>query len=277
MADLVAELTRDDAYPVFITGAGISVASGIPTFRGDDPNAIWKRDVVEKGTLRYFQNNPVESWKWYLDRFDGCRKAAPNPAHTAIADIEKQVLANGNKFLLVTQNVDGLHLAAGSQNLVEIHGAARKMRCTKKQCPHGAPRGFLEWDDSLFEAFRADPVFQNLPRCSECRSLIRAHVLWFDEYYDGHEDYGFQSIQHAAFEATCLVFVGTSFSVGITSMAVGAAADMDVPVFVIDPFMTEEHLKHLAVGETTTKAPMLTLLQERSEEYLPILAEEISR
>ena len=139
---------------------------------------------MDKGTFRHFQDNPVESWKWYHDRFEGCRKAAPN--------------------------------------LVEIHGAARKMRCTKKQCPHGAPAG--SWSGTT--------------PCSKRPVPIRAHVLWFDEYYDGHEDYGFQSIQHAAFEATCLVFVYTSFSVGITSMDVGAAADME---------------------ETTTKAPMLTL------------------
>ena len=67
-----------------VTGAGISLASGIPTFRGRDPGAIWKRDVTELGTFRYFSEEPVGSWRWYLSRFAKTVGAKPNPAHTAL-------------------------------------------------------------------------------------------------------------------------------------------------------------------------------------------------
>ena len=76
-----------------VTGAGVSVASGIPTFRGNDPGAIWKRDVTELGTRRYFEEDPVGSWRWYLQRFDRVADARPNAAHEAIVDLERQKLA----------------------------------------------------------------------------------------------------------------------------------------------------------------------------------------
>ena len=72
-----------DAYLVVVTGAGISLASGIPTFRGSDPDAVWKRDVTELGTFRFFTEDPVGSWRWYMSRFDKVLEASPNPAHHA--------------------------------------------------------------------------------------------------------------------------------------------------------------------------------------------------
>ena len=71
-----------------VTGAGISLASGIPTFRGQDPGAIWKKDVTELGTFRYFSQDPVGSWRWYLSRFAKTVGARPNPAHTALVSLE---------------------------------------------------------------------------------------------------------------------------------------------------------------------------------------------
>ncbi len=251
---LLSELTRDRAYTGFITGAGISVASGIPTFRGKDPGAVWANEVMEKGTRRFFERKPVESWKFYLDRFDGCRSARPNPAHTAIAEIERRV-----KALVVTQNIDGLHVVGGSRDPIEIHGSARKMRCSKRSCVNAAPRGFLAWDDAAFDAFRADPTSANLVRCEACGKLIRAHVLWFDEMYDDHRDYGFHRFRQEVPGMTCLVFVGTSFSVGITDMAIQIAELSGIEMVVIDPFMTEGSLPHSAMH----------LLTAPSEEVLP--------
>src|SRR5438045_1769607 len=72
-----------------VTGAGVSVASGIPTFRGSDPGAVWKRDVIELGTRRYFEEDPAGSWRWYMERFDHALDAQPNAAHAALVALER--------------------------------------------------------------------------------------------------------------------------------------------------------------------------------------------
>ena len=110
-------------YLVVVTGAGVSHASGIPTFRGTDPGAVWKRDVTELGTNRYFEEDPAGSWTWYTSRFDMVLEKQPNPAHHALAAIERWQVARGGRFLLVTQNVDPLHERAGSERLVKVHGS----------------------------------------------------------------------------------------------------------------------------------------------------------
>jgi NAD-dependent deacetylase len=116
---------------VVVTGAGISAASGIPTFRGTDPDAIWKRDITELGTLAFFHENPVASWQWYLSRFDKVLSAKPNLGHVSIARLERWQLARGGGFLLVTQNIDTLHEQAGSRRMVKVHGSADRVRCPR--------------------------------------------------------------------------------------------------------------------------------------------------
>ncbi len=154
-----------DGFVLVVTGAGISLASGIPTFRGTDPDAVWKRDVTELGTLQYFTEDPVGSWRWYMSRFDKVLTASPNPAHDALVELERWQLARGGRFLVVTQNVDGLHRAAGARELVEVHGAADQVRCSVDGCRHGSPRGTLPRPDLDLEAFSADPTEDQLPRC----------------------------------------------------------------------------------------------------------------
>jgi len=260
MTPLVEALQQPDAHPVFLTGAGISLASGIPTFRGDDPDAVWAHDVLEMGTLKFFNENPVESWKWYLSRFDKCRTAKPNAAHDAVTAIQKTLAGAGKRCTILTQNVDGLHVASGAQDVIEVHGAARRMRCSIEGCPNGSPNGSLPWDDAMFDVFRAEPTYKNLPRCPHCNNLIRAHVLWFDETYAGHEDYGINEVFDALDTANVLVCVGTSFSVGITESAVIHASSMGAPIFIVDPHIVEQ-------------PPWCSyLIREPSEEFLPRVA-----
>lgn len=263
MDALVSEL-RTLASPVFVTGAGISVASGIPTFRGSEPDAVWSTDTLEMGTLAFFQRDPVASWSWYLRRFDGCRTAVPNPAHTALVAIEAWLTENGGRSLVVTQNVDGLHAAAGTRALVEIHGAARKVRCSRRGCANAAPNGCLPWDEAWFAPFRANPRPETLPRCERCGKPLRPHVLWFDEDYGGHADYRFSHAVHELQRASALVFVGTSFSVGITELALDSAVRRRVPVWVVDPFAREVPL-------ATAK-----VVREPAEQLLPWVAKQLS-
>jgi NAD-dependent deacetylase len=232
-----------------VTGAGISLASGIPTFRGTDPGAIWKRDVTELGTRRFFEEDPAASWNWYLSRFETVLACRPNPAHEALVRLERWHLGRGGRFLLVTQNIDTLHEDAGSRELVKVHGSADRARCSRTGCARGAPSGSVPRRDINVEPFRAEPTLEHVPRCPECGSYLRPHVLWFDEYYHEHEDYQVARVEQFAQEADVIVFIGTSLAVGITELALRAALRRGRPVYLLDPTARVEltQVRHLAV------------------------------
>jgi NAD-dependent deacetylase len=269
---------------VVTTGAGISLASGIPTFRGQDPGAVWKRDVTELGTFRYFREDPAGSWRWYLSRFarvgsppalpaadhrgrvwepsqgshdDRVFAARPNPAHLALAALQTWQRTAGGRFLLITQNIDTLHEQAGSLDLVKVHGSADRVRCVSEGCRFGAPKGSLARADVDLAAFVRDPVVENLPLCPACGSLLRQHVLWFDECYDSHADYQWDRVCAAAADAELFIFVGTSFSVGVTELLVESALSRGKSVFSIDP-----HARAPIPGVIAVRAPSETLLPE---------------
>lgn len=203
---------------VVVTGAGISLASGISTFRGTDPDAVWHRDVTELGTLRFFQSDPVASWQWYMGRFDSVLDKHPNAAHHALKHLERWQLARGGEFLLVTQNVDTLHEMAGSQSMIKVHGSADKVRCSRYGCENGAPGGHVLRSEIDMQPFLSQPSVTTLPKCGSCGELLRQHVLWFDEYYDEHESYKWPRVIDAARTMQLCLFVGTSFSVGVTEL-----------------------------------------------------------
>lgn len=231
MLDTLALDITTSTSPLFITGAGISIASGIAPFRGT-ADAVWSKDVLEMGTFRMFEQDPVRQWSWYLARFGACRMAKPNAAHHAITTLQAGRISG---LRVLTQNVDGLHVEAGTRDVVEVHGAARKMRCSKYGCKHGGPRNFMPWDDAVFALFLADPKVETLPRCPKCGAVLRPHLLWFDETYFDHLDYGFDAAQDMIWTSDLMVFVGTSFSVGITGMALDVAKRTGVKVWSIDP------------------------------------------
>jgi NAD-dependent deacetylase len=218
-----------------VTGAGVSAASGLPTFRGADPDAVWRRDDVEIATLDYFRRDPAGQWRWFLDRFAGVGAARPNPAHRALAALERWQTARGGSFLVVTQNVDLLHERAGSRRLVKVHGSADRLRCSRHGCPLGAPAGSLPREEVDLGPFLAAPVAENLPTCPRCGALLRPHALFFDEYYGEHRDYGFDRVVAAAERADLALFAGTSLSVGVTDLVLRAALGRRVAVFAVDP------------------------------------------
>jgi len=245
-----------------VTGAGISLASGIPTFRGQDPDAIWKKDVTELGTFRYFSQDPVGSWRWYLSRFEKTVGAKPNAAHEALVRLEAWQASRGGELLLVTQNIDGLHRQAGSHALVEVHGRADRVRCPRVGCPNGAPAGSLARSDFDLARFAADPGPATLPRCPLCQAVLRQHVLWFDEYYDSHRDYQWGRVLEAAAESDAVLFVGTSFSVGVTDLLLHATLERGKPVLSIDP-------------AASAPADDVVSLQARAEEILPAVCSKL--
>jgi NAD-dependent deacetylase len=243
---------------LIVTGAGISHASGIATFRGSDSGAVWRRDDLELATVGYFLRDPVGQWSWYLERFRAVEGAQPNPGHRALADLERLAEQRGGRTTLVTQNIDTLHEAAGTRRLIKVHGSSDRLRCARTGCSNGAPKGSIPRRGEHFAAFAADPQQAHLPTCAVCGSLLRAHVLFFDEYYQEHQDYRFEEVLAAAESADLVLFVGTSFSVGITDLLLRAVYRRAVPAYSIDPGAT-----------AGARPPGVRTLAQRAEEILP--------
>lgn len=200
---------------VVLTGAGISAESGIPTFRGKEGYwVVGSREYQpqELATRSMFAKHPEAVWAWYLYRRGVCQRAAPNAGHQAIVALERLL---GDRFRLITQNVDGLHVRAGNSpdRTYQIHGNIDFARCAE-DCHRqtwrlpptlGAdqPRGATLSDSQCSQL-----------RCPECHGWARPHILWFDECYD-EERFHLDSSLQAAVSAEVLLVVGTS---GATSL-----------------------------------------------------------
>ena len=182
---LKARLTQATSITV-LTGAGISADSGVPTFRGAD--GLWKNHRPEElASPEAFDRNPELVWEWYNWRRELIATKQPNPAHTALVELERRV----NDFWLITQNVDGLHPLAGSQRLSEIHGNIWKVRCT--QCEQ-------------ITLNREVPIAR-LPTCSSCGGLLRPHIVWFGEaLYPEDLQKSFEALRRCE----VLLIIGTS-------------------------------------------------------------------
>lgn len=167
MARLIEEAARKLAgvkHLVVLTGAGVSKESGIPTFR-EAQDGLWARyDPMMMASREGFLSNPKLVWEWYEYRFGMVESAQPNAGHIAIVELE-QIIPSVS---VVTQNIDGLHQAAGSRNVIELHGSIRRYKCL-----NGRHTGFT----------RADLAgLDKPPRCPRCGDLLRPDVVWFGEY-----------------------------------------------------------------------------------------------
>lgn len=218
---------------LWLTGAGISAESGIPTFRGEE--GYWKvgsrnYHPQEMATWASFCRMPDDVWAWYLYRRAVCRAAPPNAAHEALARLEAAI---GDDFLLVTQNVDGLHLRAGNslKRTYQIHGNIDFMRrAGRESAAVPIPESVGEdWSKgaSLSDEARAQLRFAD-------GAPARPHVLWFDECYD-EEHYRFESAIRAAAECRLLVVVGTTGGTNLPIQVGMIAARRGVPIVVINP------------------------------------------
>jgi NAD-dependent deacetylase len=171
-----------------LTGAGVSAESGLATFRG--AGGLWEGHAVEEVATPFaFARNPALVWRFYNARRAGLRSVRPNPGHYALAALEGRFGAD--RFTLVTQNVDGLHRAAGSRRVLELHGNLARVRCTG--CDRREDRG--------------DEVLPDLPRCSSCRQLLRPDIVWFHEMLP---DQVWDEAEAAARACQCFLVVGTS-------------------------------------------------------------------
>jgi NAD-dependent deacetylase len=220
---------------LWLTGAGVSAESGIPTFRGKE--GYWQvgsrnYQPQEMATWSAFQRMPKEVWAWYLYRRGVCRAAKPNAAHCALAKAEQK---GRERFLLVTQNVDGLHLRAGNtlERTYQIHGNIDFMRCTRECLPSPVP--LPEGLDVAWEKGRpvTDHELERL-RCPACGAPGRPHVLWFDERYD-EPNFRFQSSIDGARHASLLIVVGTTGTTALPMHIGTIAGQRGIPILVVDP------------------------------------------
>jgi len=148
---------------VLLTGAGVSVGSGLPTYRG--PGGLWEReDIAWIVDARFLPGSLPDLWRLYSQRRAHALGAAPNAAHTAIAALQR---ARPEAVTLLTQNVDGLHQRAGSPAVIELHGSAFRTRCTNSAC--GLP------------PFPDDRLYETVPLCPCCGSPLRPDVVLFGE------------------------------------------------------------------------------------------------
>ncbi len=238
-ADLKTRLTTFAQNPstgvTVLTGAGVSAESGIPTFRG--PEGYWtlgskEYQPHEIGTWHLFEKEPDAVWLWYLYRRGVCHQAVPNAGHTALVALEQHL---GDRFTLITQNVDGLHLRAGNSltRTFQIHGNIDYMRCLNEACsqpispiPESVP---AKSRDSIL----TDSDRQAL-RCPDCQTPTRPHVLWFDETYN-EEYYRFHSSIETANQTDLLIVVGTSGATTLPHHVVNIVIERRKTVIDINP------------------------------------------
>lgn len=183
LVNLLKKATRVAA----LTGAGVSQESGLHTFR-DAQVGLWAQYRPEDlATPEAFFRDPKLVWDWYMWRGETVKAAHPNPGHYALAAMEKRIPA----FMLITQNVDGLHRMAGNVNVLELHGNITRVRC----CECGM---FAEtWDDDNL----------SVPRCKACDGLLRPDVVWFGESLPPEE---LQKAINATRECQVFFSIGTS-------------------------------------------------------------------
>jgi NAD-dependent protein deacetylase/lipoamidase len=226
---LVVERLRAASRIAALTGAGVSAASGVPTFRGE--NGLWRQVRSETlATPEAFENDPRLVWEWYDWRRGMIREAQPNAAHRVLAAWTERWPG----FALITQNIDGLHERAGAHRLMRLHGSIWHARCWT-----GCPEGRADWRDD------AHPLPTLPPRCPHCGGLARPAVVWFGEPLDAVT---LQQAGRAAAASEVFLAIGTSavvypaagllhharqhgaFTVEINSDATAASGLVDVSI-----------------------------------------------
>jgi NAD-dependent deacetylase len=231
-------LLLESRYAIALTGAGISVESGIPDFRGK--NGLWsKLDPFEYGHIDSFRSNPAKVWKMLMEMGALVESVNPNGAHIALAELE----ALGLIKMVITQNVDSLHQRAGSNNVVEFHGNFRRLHC----------------DNCMKSYLRADISLLPLPPLCSCGGPIRPDIVMFGE---GIPPEAYSRAFDAAEKCDMMLVVGTSASVAPASELPRIAKRNGAHVVEINPAASEmsRNIAELHIMESA--APALTKILE---------------
>ena len=238
MFESVTDKLRKAEKLVFVTGAGISQESGIPTFRGKD--GLWRKyDAMKLATIDAFYENPKLVWEWYQERRQSILAAKPNPGHIAIAELEKH-----RQVHTLTQNIDGLHQRAGSHQVYELHGSIITVKCT-----------VCDFKDKI------TATFSELPPLCKCGNILRPDVVWFGETLP--QDIWQDAISQAS-SCDAMIVVGTSLVVSPANL---------LPVYAKQngAVMIEVNLE-----ETTMSSSMDLSLRSSAAKALPELIPIVS-
>jgi NAD-dependent deacetylase len=190
----LAGAIRESRCTVALTGAGVSVPSGIPDFRTPETGLWANVDPMEVAHIDVFERDPARFWSYYRPRFQSLGDKRPNAAHEALAELERQGLIEG----VITQNIDRLHGAAGSRNVVEVHGSIETSSCRRCAASYGL--------DEMGPLFDADGV----AICPGCAGPIKPDVVLFGEMLPEH---AMRRAQELAEGAELLICVGSSLAV----------------------------------------------------------------
>lgn len=238
LADLAKRFGRGSKITA-LTGAGVSAASGVPTFRG--AQGLWNNFPPEQlATAEAFRRDPRLVWDWYNWRRELVSRCRPNPAHLVLAEWSRRYPG----FTLITQNVDGLHERAGTRNVIRFHGSLWEVRCwgscrTAPAC----------WQD---ERVPLDPI---PPRCPHCGDLIRPGVVWFGEPIDP------EVIRSSIEAAQCDLF----FTIGTSSVVYPAAG------LAAEAGRNGAYVVEINPDPTPATAAVDLAIQGAAEEVLPQL------
>jgi len=226
-----------------MTGAGVSAASGVPTFRG--PDGLWRTYRPEDlATPQAFAQDPALVWEWYAWRRQKVAACLPNAAHDVLARWSQR-----DGVRLITQNVDDLHLRAGTRDPIRLHGSIWELKCFD-----GCTRGSIPWRDDRV------PLPEVLPRCPFCRGYARPAVVWFGETLSATE------INHAQDATTCDVFL----TVGTSAVVYPAAG------FVHEARSRGAFTAEINVDETPASARLDLSIRGAAEEILPAIDKLLS-
>jgi len=234
------------SYLLVLTGAGISAESGIPTFR--DADGLWQGHSLEEvASPEGFARDPRTVWRFYAERRADLASAAPNAGHRALVEVEERL---GDRFLLVTQNVDGLHTAAGSRRVVELHGNLMRSRCT----------GCDRWPFQDSTVYRPN----GLPICGRCRAkgrnaLLRPDVVWFGEPMPRDGMLRIQAFVDAVGPRLRYLAVGTSGVVYPAAAFVDAVRGRGGQTWLVNAELpaNADRFDHVEIGPAGTLLPAL--------------------
>ncbi|MET1101652.1 MAG: NAD-dependent protein deacetylase [Pyrodictiaceae archaeon] len=245
LVEEAAKLIASSSYVVVFTGAGISTESGIPDFRG--PSGLWKRIDPAKFSIEYFYEDPDEVWKLFIQFFENYRRARPNPAHYAIAELERIGVVKS----VITQNVDGLHQAAGSRRVIELHGSLRYAVCIN--CGYK-----VSLEEAIEEARRA----ARAPRCPRCGMPLKPGVVFFGEALPRK---ALEEAFEEAGRADLVLVVGSSLTV--------------YPAAYIPQYAKERGAKLLIINMTPTASDYIAdlVIRGKAGEVLPAITREVKK
>ena len=243
----IPALELENARLLVLTGAGVSAESGLATFR--DSNGLWEQHRVEDvASPEGFIRDPGLVWRFYSLRRNQAKTVLPNAGHAALADVEKRL---GDRFLLVTQNVDGLHQRAGSRSVIEIHGSLFRTKCSDCDL---APYQ----DEASF-------IGRVLPSCDICegrgrKSLLRPDIVWFGEMLDpAHLQQIDAFMRRDPGSPFVFMAVGTSGAVWPAAGLVGLARGCGASTWLVnaEPAENTSRFHHFEQGKSASVLPSL--------------------